>query len=111
MRRLLIIAVLALVGVLPISSSYAQTQPQAPTAAARTGESLYPVVLGLGAIAGVVGYNYFALGPAAAFPFLQGTLQPTAGAIAPHVSVAMSRVYATTSAVVGAWVANWFYDH
>jgi hypothetical protein len=110
MRRLLIVAVLALVGMLPISSSYAQAPAQAQTSA-KSSDGLYPIVVGLGAIAGVVGFNYFALSPAAAFPFLQGALEPTATSIAPHVSVAMSRVYATTSAVVGAWVANWFYDH
>lgn len=70
-------------------------------------DTILPIVIGLGAIAGVVGFNVLALGVEA----LPGGLAYGAGATVPaEMSVAMSRVYAVTSAVVGAWVANHLYD-
>lgn len=73
---------------------------QAPEPAAATRPDLRPVVAGLGAIAGVVAFNAAALGPAA----LPGGMAYAAGASVPaEMSVAMSRVYATTSAVIGGW--------
>ena len=69
-------------------------------------DSLLPVVIGLGAIAGVVGFNVLALGVGA----LPGGLAYAAGSTVPaEMSVAMSRVYAVTSAVLGGWAANYLY--
>lgn len=62
---------------------------------------LRPIAIGLGAIAGVVVFNVAALGIEA----LPGGLGYAAGATVPaEMSVAMSRVYATASAVVGGWI-------
>lgn len=70
-------------------------------------DDMLPIVVGLGAIAGVVGFNVLALGVEA----LPGGLAYGAGATVPaEMSVAMSRVYAVTSATVGAWVANHLYN-
>lgn len=78
-----------------------EIQPETPY------DTILPIVVGLGAIAGVVGFNVLALGVEA----LPGGLAYGAGATVPaEMSVAMSRVYAVTSAVVGAWVANHLYD-
>ena len=61
-----------------------------------------PLVIGLGAIAGVVVFNVAALG----FEALPGGLAYEAGASVPaEMSVAISRVYATTAAVVGGLIA------
>lgn len=61
-----------------------------------------PLVIGLGAIAGVVVFNVAALGLEA----LPGGLAYEAGASVPaEMSVAMSRVYATSAAVVGGLLA------
>jgi hypothetical protein len=70
-------------------------------------DSMLPIVVGLGAIVGVVGFNVLALGLEA----LPGGLAYGAGATVPaEMSVAMSRVYAVTSAVIGGWVANNLYS-
>jgi hypothetical protein len=108
MRKLLITAVVALVGVLPMAG-HAQTQAQAPTVAKPVSETPYPYVVGLGAIAGIVASQYILFGPAG-FPFFASTVTPGA-AIAPEISVGVSRMFAITSSVTGAWIANWFYDH
>lgn len=69
---------------------------------------LRPIVVGLGAIAGVVIFNVAVLGVEA----LPGGLAYGAGATVPaEMSVAMSRVYATTSAVVGGLIAYYAYGH
>lgn len=72
-------------------------------------ETAYPYVVGLGAIAGIVATQAVLFGTAG-FPFLAGSVAPET-AIAAEVSVGISRIYAITSAVTGAWVANWLYDH
>lgn len=79
--------------------------PQAPD----TSDGL--LVAGLGAIAGVVVFN-MATGGTAALPFFAGA-GAGAGAAAPlsasEGAVAVSRVYAVTSAVAGALAANWLF--
>jgi len=78
----------------------AATTPAPPTS------DLRPIVVGLGAIAGVVIFNVAVLGVEA----LPGGLAYGAGATVPaEMSVAMSRVYATTSAVVGGLIAYYAY--
>ncbi len=108
MRRLLITAIVALIGVLPMTG-HAQTQGQSQTLTKPPSETPYPYVVGLGAIAGIVGAQYVLFGPAG-FPFFASTVTPGA-AIAPEISVGVSRMFAITSSVTGALIANWFYDH
>lgn len=63
----------------------------------------YPIVIGLGAVAGVVAFNALAIGIEA----LPGGMAAGAGAalVPAEASVAISRVYAVTSAVTGALIA------
>jgi hypothetical protein len=89
--------VLAIVLLIQCSAAMAQSLPNvAPQAAPST--NTRPIVVGLGAIAGIVVFNVLALGVEA----LPGGLAYGAGATVPaEMSVAMSRVYATISAVIG----------
>ena len=65
------------------------------------GHDWRPIVVGLGAIAGVVVFNVTALG----WEAIPGGLAYAPGATVPaEMSVAMSRVYATTAAVIGGWI-------
>jgi hypothetical protein len=104
MRRL-IIAIL--VGAVAVPDCVALAQP-----AQRSPDNkppaidLRPMDIGLGAIAGVVAFNVAALGLEA----LPGGYAYAAGATVPaEMSVAMSRVYATTGAVIGGWIAYYTY--
>lgn len=68
---------------------------------------------GLGAIAGIVLVN-FAMGGTAALPIMAETMPMMGGGGITAVShrtgaVAVSRVYAVSSAVVGAWVGDYLY--
>jgi hypothetical protein len=88
----------------------APTSSPAPAATApdQKRADLRPIAIGLGAIAGVVVFNVAVLGVAA----LPGGLAYAEGATVPaEMSVAMSRVYATTSAVIGGWVAYYGYSY
>ncbi|MEI8394331.1 MAG: hypothetical protein WCF85_06310 [Rhodospirillaceae bacterium] len=108
MRRLLLVAIVALIAALPMTG-HAQTQGQAPTFTKPPSETAYPYVVGLGAIAGIVGAQYVLFGPAG-FPFWASTVTP--GTPIPAViSVGVSRMFAITSSTAGALVANWMYDH
>ncbi|MEI6985917.1 MAG: hypothetical protein WCK65_07305 [Rhodospirillaceae bacterium] len=107
MRRLLIIAIVALIGTVPMTG-YAQTRATTnTTASAKPSETAYPYVVGLGAIAGIVATQYVLFG-GAGFPFWTGNV---AGPVPAVISVGVSRMYAITSAVTGALIANWAYDH
>jgi hypothetical protein len=105
MRRWLPIALIVLIGFLPVAG-YSQTQEQSPLPPS---ETFYPYAVGLGAVIGVVGTQFILFG-SAGFPFMESTVAP-ATTIAPEISVGVSRMFAVTSAVVGAWIANWLYDH
>lgn len=88
----------------------AQTIPAAPEPAAPPDPGTMSMGLttavGLGALAGVVGFNVFTLGVGA----LPGGMAYGVGMVVPaKMSVAMSRVYATASAVTGALVADYIY--
>jgi hypothetical protein len=100
MRRFLALVLLAVV---LFQSNQAIAQPARAAAEPVLSESNWrPIVVGLGAIAGVVTFNVLAIGVEA----LPGGMADAAGATVPaEASVAISRVYATTSAVVGAWIA------
>jgi hypothetical protein len=95
------IATIAMVAAMGCQTVYAQSSAatDAPRVSAQT--DLRPIVIGLGAIAGVMVFNVAALGVEA----LPGGLGYAAGATVPaEMSVAMSRVYATASAVIGGWI-------
>jgi hypothetical protein len=105
MRRRLLIVLMVLISVFPmVGYSQTQEQPLPPPS-----ETFYPYAVGLGAIIGVVGTQFILFG-SAGFPFTERTVSP-AISIAPEISVGVSRMFAVTSAVVGAWIANWLYDH
>lgn len=72
-------------------------------------ETAYPYVVGLGAIAGVVTAQALLFG-VGGFPLLASSVA-TDATISAEVSVGLSRIYAVSSAVTGAWIANWIYDH
>ncbi|MBI1207650.1 MAG: hypothetical protein GC191_10235 [Azospirillum sp.] len=105
MRRLVLVAMIALIGVLPLSVQ-AQTQPQ-PTPVSQGPGVLYPIALGLGAIVGVIAYNV-AAGGVATVPFVT-SVAPVAQVSAADAALATNRLMTVTAAVVGAWVANWLY--
>jgi hypothetical protein len=91
--------ILALALLAQVNTASAQSAAPAP-AVAHT--DYRPLVIGLGAIAGVVVFNVAALGLEA----IPGGLAYEAGATVPaEMSVAISRVYATTAAVVGGLLA------
>lgn len=102
MRRQLLIAVV-LLSLLPVTGQ-SETQNSPPPS-----ETAYPYVVGASAIAGMVLTQAVLFG-SAGFPFLSGSVAPGA-AIAAEVSVGISRMFAISSAVSGAWIANWLYDH
>ncbi len=103
MRRQLWVIALILFGLFPGigKSEVANSPPPSETA--------YPYVVGLGAIAGIVATQGVLFG-SAGFPFFAGSV-PAGTAIAAEVSVGISRMFAITSSVTGAWIANWLYDH
>jgi hypothetical protein len=102
--RSLIVATLALG--LTVQADIAVAQPARAAAVPAPQVDMRPIVIGLGAIAGVVAFNVLALGVEA----LPGGLAYGAGATVPaEMSVAISRVYATTAAVIGGWVAYYSY--
>ncbi|MFO1058684.1 MAG: hypothetical protein U1E53_17155 [Dongiaceae bacterium] len=107
--RVLVIAALLLALLAAPCRGWAQSDPipvEMMPAQPAPADHVLPIVVGLGAIAGVIGFNLLALGVEA----LPGGFAYAAGATVPaEMSVAMNRVYAVTSAVVGGWVAYYFY--
>ena len=103
MRRLVIVALIAMIGLVPFTAS-AQTQTTAPTAAKT--DYLYPVVLAAGALAGVVGVNTMTWG-VGTLPVAFTT--PGVAQIVSPAAAAASRIFVITSGVGGALIANWLY--
>jgi hypothetical protein len=102
MHRLLILAVVALLAFQP-APLLAQTV--APPATAPD-NSMLPYVVAIGAIAGVVVFNIAALGLEA----VPGGMAYAGNTAVPaEMSVAMSRIYAGTSAVLGGLIADYIY--
>lgn len=107
MRKLVLAALIALIGVAPLTSALAQPTAAAPTQSTTYGP-LYPVLVGLGAIGGVAVYNMAAYGTAG-LPFVAAPV--TTGAMITARAVAQNRLYTVLSAVTGAWVVNWLYGN
>lgn len=125
MRRLIPSAMVVLIGVLPVAA-HAQMMPM-PTPAPpviqieKTSGSYRTMAIGIGAIAGVVIFNVAtgglgtvpllaALGESGAAAGATGGATAAvaeAGALTAN-TVAQSRVFAVTSAVVGGWIGNWY---
>ena|GEM_PF-3659227 len=101
----LLTAVSLLFGLAAQAGAAAQTpQPAADPAPAQYDRTA--IVIGLGAIAGVVAFNAATLGLGS----LPGGAALTGAAILPaEASVAVNRVYAVTSAVAGAWTADYLH--
>jgi len=90
-----VLLAVAIVAQANLAVAQTATPPAQPAAA---GYGWKPIIIGLGAIAGVVVFNIAAIGTGA----LPGGLAYAAGETVPaEASVAISRVYATTSAVIG----------
>ena len=103
MRRLVIVALIALIGLVPFTAS-AQTHTTAQTPAKT--DYVYPLVLATGALAGVVAVNLWS------YPYftLPLALDTAAGpTISSPAAAAASRIFVITSGVTGALIANWLY--
>lgn len=115
MRHLLIACLALLLAAAPVAA-YAQSAPPpavgVPAPAEEKPFDYFPLVVGAGAIAGVVGFNLLALG-VGALPGGMAYAAPAGAAglimVPAEMSVAMSRVYATTSAVAGGLLAYYLY--
>ena len=101
MKKLVIVALIAMIGLVPFTAS---AQSQAP-AAAKT-DYIYPLVLATGALAGVVGINLIT------FPYFTLPLSlssPAAAAMSSPAAAAASRIFVITSGVAGALIASALY--
>lgn len=99
-------AALAAAAAVTPGAAAAQTAKVPPTTESASYGVGVAAAAGLGALAGVVGFNLLALGTGA----LPGGFAYGAGAVAPaEMSVAMSRVLATASAAAGALIADYVY--
>ena len=109
MRKLVGVALIVAVGVLPVISAPLQAQTQsAATTENHTRGPLYPILVGLGAIGGVAVYNMATYG-VSGVPGLAPAV--TTGAMITARAVAENRLYTVVSAVTGAWVVNWLYGN
>ncbi len=103
MRRLIIVALIAMIGVMPFTLStnaYAQAQPQGQTAA----KSDYRLMaVGAGAVVGIVLFNMLTY-PYGSVPFVAAPLAPTPTNIALG-----SRVFATLTGGAGGLAAHYLY--
>ena len=96
---------LLLLGLTARTEAVAQTLPVAPPPA-QAAYDRTAIVIGLGAIAGVVAFNAATLGVVS----LPGGSLVTGAVVLPaEAAVALSRVYAVSTAVAGAWVADCLY--
>ncbi len=111
MRKLVMAALVALIGLVPLASApvLAQTEGAAQTAPrVRTTGPMYPILIGLGAVSGVALYNIASYG-VAGVPFLAPAA--TTGLMVTNAAISRNRLYTVVSAVVGAWVLNWLYGN
>ena len=100
-----LIAGLLLLGLTAQTQAVAQVPPPAATPAPVPYDRI-AMVVGLGAIAGVVAFNVATLGVIA----LQGGAALSGAAVVPaEAAVAISRVYAVTTGVAGAWAADYLH--
>lgn len=105
MRRLFLIALIAVIGLLPVTAS-AQAPAQVPTAA--KSDHVYPLVLAAGATAGIMFVNWLSSGGIGTLPYSLSVAGGTR--LAGPASQAVSRIYVITSGVLGAWLADVLYS-
>jgi hypothetical protein len=106
MRRLLIVALIALVGILPVAlpvNAIAQTKTQEQTPAATSSDHRL-LAVGAGAILGIVVFNMLTY-PLGSVPFVVAPLAPTPADIALG-----SRVLATLTGGAGGLAAHYLYN-
>jgi len=105
MRRLIIAAMIALIGFMPVmlsSKSFAQTPAQAQTEA-KSGSDHRLLAVGAGAIIGIVMFNMLTY-PFGSVPFVAAPLAPT------PIDIALgSRVVAALTGGTGALAAHYLY--
>jgi len=105
MRKLLIVALIALIGALPLTlpkGAYAQSQPVAQTEASTFHHNRLAAV-GAGAIIGIVLFNALTY-PLGSVPLVAAPLAPT------PVDIALgSRVLATLTGGAGGLIAHYLY--
>ncbi len=107
MRRLILAALVALIGFMPLAAS-AQTGSQGATPLSQAAtDPNYPLWLGIGAFTGLVVANVVFVGWPT-FASIPGMLPPGA-LVRPEWHTAMSRVYAVGFGVLGALVADGIY--
>ena len=104
MRRFMLVALIALVGLLPVTlpvNAYAQTQTAAQTEKQSDHRLL---AVGAGAILGIVTFNMLTY-PLGSVPFVVAPLAPT------PVNIALgSRVLATLTGGAGGLLAHYLYN-
>ena len=104
MRRFLIVALIAMIGMLPVAlpvNAYAQAQAQAQTDKQSDHRLL---AVGAGAIVGIVVFNMLTY-PLGSVPFVAAPLAPT------PVNIALgSRVLATLTGGAGGLAAHYIYN-
>ena len=110
MRRTIVFALIALSCLIPSTETWAAPNPDAsqPDAQSQQVDLVYPLVLAVGAVAGVVAVN--------ALTYSVGTLPywvgiPTSAPIVSPASAAASRIFVIASGVLGAWIADALYNH
>jgi len=115
MRKVLLIAAILFVGLLPaIAQAQAPVQPlqprqeyPVPPRLVEEFDWIYPLILGTGAILGVLAVNFLAQGYVGVAPGPGGLAG--VGPVADSSDFALSRFYAVVGAVIGGWMANWLY--
>jgi hypothetical protein len=108
MRKLILVALVAALGLMPFANPASAQPAQAVQTQASGRGPLYPLAVGAGAIAGVIIYNLATVGVSGAPLLARAT---TTGAMLTARAAAENRFYTISSAVVGAWLANWLYGN
>lgn len=107
MRKLILAAVVALIGFMPVAS-YAQSEAASQTVLSPAAtDPNYPLWLGVGAFGGLVLAQLVLVGTET-IPILPGMVAPGT-LIRPEWHVGMSRVYAVGMGVLGALIADGIY--
>ncbi len=107
MRRLLIVALVAMIGLLPATfamQAHAQSEPATGTVVTAADQEHRLLVAGVGAILGIFFFNLLTT-PFGAVPWAQAALVP-----APKDIAVGSRIYAALSGGTGAILAHYAYN-
>ncbi len=106
MRRYLLVALIALIGILPLTlpvNAFAQAPAQQPTAATDSSDHRL-LAVGAGAIIGIVVFNMLTY-PLGSVPFVAAPLAPT------PIDIALgSRLFAALTGGAGGLAAHYLYN-